>query len=151
MTGCKAVMNLATRIPATRKAHQVSAWVENERIRREGTDILVRVAGLCGMETFIYPSITLVYRDGGAELIEAPDAPIKSAGLATSTLFAERRIAEWAEDKRRAVILRLGNLYGPTSRHSREALPLASRGWTGPPAAEHHFVQALLVRDVAAQ
>src|SRR3546814_210830 len=149
MTGCKAVMHLATRIPPTRKAHRVSAWVENERIRREGTDILVRVAGLCGVETFIYPSITLVYRDGGAELIEAPDAPIKSAGLATSTLFAERRIAEWAEDKRRAVILRLGNLYGPTSRQSREALALARRGWTVNPAADHAFVPYLWIDDAS--
>src|SRR3546814_8905931 len=45
MTGCKAVMHLATRIPPTRKAHRVSAWVEHERLRREGTDIPVRVAG----------------------------------------------------------------------------------------------------------
>src|SRR3546814_20961037 len=83
--------------------------------------------------------------DWSSDVCSSDLAPIKSAGLATSTLFAERRIAEWAEDKRRAVILRLGNLYGPPSRQSREALALARRGWTVNPAADHAFVPYLWI------
>src|SRR3546814_20251978 len=87
--------------------------------------------------------------DWSSDVCSSDLAPIKSAGLATSTLFAERRIAEWAEDKRRAVILRLGNLYGPTSRQSREALTLARRGWTVNPAADHAFVPYLWIDDAS--
>src|SRR3546814_19419346 len=88
--------------------------------------------------------------DWSSDVCSSDLAPIKSAGLATSTLFAERRIAEWAEDKRRAVILRLGNLYGPTSRQSREALALARRGWTVHPAADPAFVPYLWIDDSSA-
>src|SRR3546814_19360239 len=43
----------------------------------------------------------------------------------------------------------LGNLYGPTSRQSREALALARRGWTVNPAADHAFVPYLWIDDAS--
>src|SRR5262245_35412201 len=37
VSGCEAVLHLATKIPPANLAHDLSSWQENDRIRREGT------------------------------------------------------------------------------------------------------------------
>ena len=60
---CDAVLHLATKIPPTSRAGRVSAWAENDRIRREGARALV-TASLASetVRTFIYSSFALIYR-----------------------------------------------------------------------------------------
>src|SRR5215217_5307307 len=63
--GADAVLHLATRIPPSSELRRRSAWVENDRIRAEGTMNLVNVALEGGTRVFVYPSFAFVYPDSG--------------------------------------------------------------------------------------
>src|SRR5829696_889228 len=65
LAGADAVLHLATRIPHSSEMWRRSAWVENDRIRAEGTMNLVNVALATGARVFVYPSFAFVYPNGG--------------------------------------------------------------------------------------
>src|SRR5438552_11953051 len=81
LMGRDAVLHLATHIPPAKDATRPGAWRENDRIRREGTRNLVDSDIECGVTTFIYPGIVLVYPDGGANWLDAATAPAPSSSL----------------------------------------------------------------------
>ncbi len=90
LTGSDAILHLATRIPPTMKMGRLSAWQENDRIRREGTRNLVEAALAVGsVQTFIYPSFAFVYPDSGDSWIEADTTPVQPAATLHSTLDCE--------------------------------------------------------------
>ena len=53
-----------------------SAWVENDRIRAEGTKNLVDAALATGAQVFVYPSFAFVYPDSGDAWIDAASTPV---------------------------------------------------------------------------
>src|SRR5919107_3263882 len=65
VAGADAVLHLATRIPPSSDMRHRSAWVENDRIRAEGTKNLVDAALQVGVRAFVYPSFGFVYPDSG--------------------------------------------------------------------------------------
>ena len=79
LVGCDAVLHLATKIPPSSAARKGASWLENDRLRREGTTALVDAALAIGVRTFLYPSVTLLYADGGARWLargrEHPSLP----------------------------------------------------------------------------
>src|SRR5829696_7356516 len=64
-----AVLHLATRIPPSSEMRRRSAWVENDRIRAEGTKNLVNAALEGGTRVFVYP-------DSGDAWIDAASTPV---------------------------------------------------------------------------
>src|SRR6266700_3814093 len=97
LTGSDAILHLATRIPPTMKMGRLSAWQENDHIRREGTRNLVEAAlAVGGVQTFIYPSFAFVYPDSGDRWIDAGTTPVQSAATLDSTLDAEVAAASFA-------------------------------------------------------
>ncbi len=126
--GSDAILHLATRIPPLSQWRYESAWLENDRIRREGAWILGRVARRVSAEAFVYPSVTLVYPDRGSEWIDAARVPPEQTILTESTLDAEHEVERFAGHGRRGITLRLGALYGPQSGQSQHILEIARRG-----------------------
>jgi nucleoside-diphosphate-sugar epimerase len=143
VSGSSAILHLATRIPLVGRWRERTAWKENDRIRRDGTRNLVDAALASGVETFIYPSVTLVYPDRGSNWIEGARTPVQRADLTNSTLDAEHAVARFASARRRGIILRMGPFYGPQSQQSRYILDLAGRGFfpfIACDAAYHPFI-----------
>src|SRR5215212_3131125 len=76
VAGADAVLHLATRIPPSSELRRRSAWVENDRIRAEGTKNLVNAALEACTRVFVYPSFDFVYPDSGDAWIDAASTPI---------------------------------------------------------------------------
>src|SRR5215207_10341788 len=116
VAGANAVLHLATRIPPSSDMRRRSAWVENDRIRAEGTKNLVDAALAAGAHVFVYSSFAFVYPDGGDAWIDAASTPVDPIDILHSTIAAERPAARSAAagdpSERRGISLRLGFLYG---------------------------------------
>ncbi|MHB8671697.1 MAG: NAD-dependent epimerase/dehydratase family protein [Acidimicrobiales bacterium] len=133
VAGHEVVCNLATSIPPLTRAMGRDAWATNDRIRREGSAILVDAALASGAARYIQESLAFTYADGGDQWIDE-DWPLQPAGYASSVLEAERQAARFAStdqpasSKRAAVVLRFGQFYGPDSSHTITSVKLARRG-----------------------
>ncbi|HEY9720614.1 MAG TPA: NAD(P)-dependent oxidoreductase [Oscillatoriaceae cyanobacterium] len=147
--GVHAVLHLATRIPSAARMGDATIWAENNRIRIEGTHNLVEAAIAAGAEVFVYPSITLVYADGGASLL-AEDAPLASTPITRSTLTAEQEAMRFTGEGRRGVVLRMANFYGPEAVHTRETLAYARKGIAPILGAPDAYMSYVWVDDAAA-
>jgi nucleoside-diphosphate-sugar epimerase len=116
LTGCEAeaILHLVSSIPPAMQMGRRRAWQENDRIRREGTRMLVEAALTTGMvSTFIHPSYAFVYPDSGDRWIDATNTPVQSAVNLSSTLDAEAEVARFAGSGRRGISLRMGSFYEP--------------------------------------
>jgi 2-alkyl-3-oxoalkanoate reductase len=144
-----AVLHLATRIPLSSKMRHRSAWVENDRIRAEGTKNLVDAAIDVGAGAFVYPSFAFSYPDCGDVWIDAASTPVDPIDILRSTIAAEREVARFAEGGGRGVSLRLGFLYGSDLPSTREQLQLARRGVSMFGSVPTAFTPALWIGDAA--
>ena len=89
-----AVFHLATKIPPSTRSWRLSAWAENDRIRRDGTRALVTAAlASPTVKTFVYPSFALVYPESGDEWIDAENTPAAPTAIEATTLDAEAEVA----------------------------------------------------------
>jgi nucleoside-diphosphate-sugar epimerase len=150
LAGADAVLHLATRIPPSSEMRRRSAWVENDRIRAEGTKNLVNAALEGGTRVFVYPSFAFVYPDSGDAWIDAASTPVDPIDILHSTIAAERQVARFAaEAGRRGVSLRLGFLYGSDLPSTREQLQLARRGLSMFGSAPQVFTPTLWIGDAA--
>src|SRR6266699_1425076 len=150
LTGSEAILHLATRIPPTLKMGRLSAWQENDRIRREGTRNLVEAAlAVGGVQTFIYPSFAFVYPDSGDRWIDAETTLAQPAATLHSTLDAEVAVASFTRNERRGVSLRMGAFYGPESPATWEFLSYARRGIAAFPGSRDAYLPQIWIQDAA--
>ena len=153
LAGADAVLHLATRIPPSSDMRRRSAWVENDRIRAEGTKNLVDAALEAGAQVFVYPSFAFVYPDSGDAWIDAASTPIDPLENLHSTIAAEREVARFAASgepsERRGVSLRLGALYGSDVPSIKEQLQLAGRGVSIFGSVPEAFTPTLWIGDAA--
>jgi nucleoside-diphosphate-sugar epimerase len=150
VAGADAVLHLATRIPPSSEMRRRSAWVENDRIRADGTKNLVDAALAAGAHVFVYPSFAFVYPDSGDSWIDAASTPVDPIDILHSTISAEREVARFAtEGGGRGISLRLGFLYGSDLPSTREQLQFARRGISMFGGAPLAFTPALWIGDAA--
>lgn len=110
LRGVNAVYHLATRIPPPARQGLPEAWRENDRLRAQATNVLVDAALAAGVDSYVQPTVALIYPDGEVD----EDTPIGAVPpYLESALTAEREVARFAAGGRRGVILRLGLLDGP--------------------------------------
>jgi nucleoside-diphosphate-sugar epimerase len=152
LEGADAIMHLATHIPAPRRARRKFAWSMNDRIRSEGTRMLVNAAHVSGVGRVIYPSLTMVYGDGGSEKLAAGTEGTREqlTWILKSTVEAEHQVARFTELGGIGVSLRLGNVYGTYSGKPDPIIATARRGvsaFVGRPEA----YQALIWDEDAAR
>ncbi len=95
LTGCDAVLHLATKIPPSSTARKGASWRENDRLRREGTNALVDAALAAGVPTLLYPSVTLLYPDSGERWLVAGESTPDPTPNLRSTIVAEEAIARF--------------------------------------------------------
>src|SRR5215211_2853203 len=149
VAGADAVLHLATRIPPSSEMRHRSAWVDNDRIRAQGTKNLVDAALEADVRVFVYPSFAFVYPDSGDAWIDAVSTPVDLTDILHSTIAAEGEVARFAEDGRRGISLRLGGLYGIDVPSTKEQLQLARRGVTMFGSVPAAFTPTLWIGDAA--
>jgi 2-alkyl-3-oxoalkanoate reductase len=148
---CEAVLHLATKIPPSSRAGRLSAWAENDRIRRDGARNLVTAALGSRVTTLIYPSFAFVYPDSGDRWIEATTTDPAPTAILQSTLDAEAEVARFAADAgRRGISLRMGTFYGPAVPSMREQLRMARWGLALLPGAPEAYLPTIWIDDAAA-
>src|SRR5262249_55705931 len=131
ISGSEAVLHLATKIPPVKDTTKREAWYENNRIRSEGTRLLVDMALAARVRSFIYPSIVFLYPDSGDRWIDV-GAPIDPVSGMRSAVDAEEEVARFTRSSTewggRGVTLRMGAFYGPEAQHVIESLESARTG-----------------------
>lgn len=137
--GFEAVVHMATSIPPLTKAWRSKAWAMNDRLRHEGTPILVEASRLAGVQRFVKESVCFFYAPQGEEWIDE-DSPIDRSDFGRASLGAEDVAVAYGstDDDRTGVALRFGLFYSADARSLDESLSTAKLGigpMVGPPEA----------------
>jgi nucleoside-diphosphate-sugar epimerase len=147
--GMDAILHLATRIPAAADMGDPAAWEVNDRIRQQGTRVLVDAALANNVGAIVYPSVIFVYAGSGERWIDAETAVIRPESSTVSSLEAEEQLARFTNAGGRGVVLRLGLLYGPTSIHTLETLQVARDGIAYTAGSDDAFQSSIWFADAA--
>lgn len=108
VAGHDVVINLATCMPPARRFGRRSARAANDRLRADGSRILVDAALSAGAERYVQESVVFAYADHGDEWIDE-DWPVKPAPIADSAMAAEAQAARFSGGGGAGVVLRFGS------------------------------------------
>lgn len=127
---CDAILHLATAIP-TKSRTTLRDWQMNDRIRREGTRILVDAAHHNRCQLYLQQSLTLLYGDQqGAWVDETTPIPARQARVTQSAQEMERIVQETtAKAGLPSVILRFGTFYAPDAAHTQAMFGALKKGF----------------------
>ena len=128
IAGHDAVVNLATKIPPLAQMARMSAWEENERIRREASTNLVDAAIAAGASVFVQESLAFMYGDHGSSWIDASTTALTSTVFSGAIEAAEANIERFRAQGGRGVVLRFGRFYAPESDQAVAMVRSARRG-----------------------
>src|SRR6266516_605469 len=129
MAGHDAVINLATHVPgAGVRSFLPGAWKEMDRIRREGSALLVDAALASGARLFIQESFGPIYPDCGDRWI-TEDVQPRPARYNRTALDAETSAERLTRADRTGVALRFAFFYGSDDRFTQDVFGYVRRGW----------------------
>ena len=149
LQGSKRVLHLATKIPPARKAASKAAWEENDRIRTQGTRVLVDSALAAGVMALVYPSICLTYPDQRAAWIDTDTELQPGGSILQSTVTAEKEVARFSAMGGRGVVLRMGAFYGPDAPNTLDALAMARHGLAMLMGSREAYMSQIWIEDAA--
>lgn len=112
MRDCDVVANLATNVPVGTAGFLPGAWKANDRIRTEGSRIVVKAARVAGVERVIQQSLSFVYGDHGDDWIDE-NSQIDVTRYAEPVVLAESFVENFARNGGEGVCLRFGLITGP--------------------------------------
>ncbi|HTE46130.1 MAG TPA: NAD(P)-dependent oxidoreductase [Gemmatimonadaceae bacterium] len=148
LDGHDAVINLATHMPpSTIRMMLPWEWRENDRIRREGSAILVDAAVASGVVRFVQESFAPIYEDGGDGWIDE-GWPVKPASYNRTVLDAEHSAQRFIEAGRSGVVARFAWFYG-ADKLMRDMIGLVRRGWSPFPGRGDSFWPSISHQDAA--
>jgi len=127
LAGQDAVVNLATHVPIgtwVTRTVRARSWREDDRVRAEGSRILVDAALHQEVSRLVQEAVTFIYPDGGEDWITEQTAPAPNPRSQTATMAATDQAARFTAAGGSAVVLRFGQFYGP-DRASTEMLARA--------------------------
>ncbi|HET9730358.1 MAG TPA: NAD-dependent epimerase/dehydratase family protein [Acidimicrobiia bacterium] len=150
VAGHDAVINLATKIPPLAQMPRLSAWAENERIRREASGVLVDAAIAAGATVFVQESLAFVYGEHGSETIDATTASLMDGFPSDAVAIAEANVERFREQGGRGVVLRFGRFYAPDSDQIRALVQTARAGMRADFGPESSYAPMIDVDDAAA-
>jgi 2-alkyl-3-oxoalkanoate reductase len=148
MAGHDAVINLATHMPAsTLRMLLPWSWRENDRVRRDGSAVLVHAALHAGVSRFIQESFAPIYEDGGTQWIDE-GWPQRPTPYNRTVLDAERSAAQFTAAGRTGVVLRFAGFYGPDALLG-DLIAVVRRGWGPLPGRADAYWSAVSHEDAA--
>jgi nucleoside-diphosphate-sugar epimerase len=148
LEGHDTVINLATHIPSSTFQMMLPwQWRENDRIRREGSAVLVDTAIAAGVKCFIQESFAPMYADGGDRWIDET-WPVRPAPYNRTSIDAESSAARFSAAGGRGIGLRFAGFYGPDSI-LRDMLGVVKKGWSPLPGPAGAYWSSLSQEDAA--
>lgn len=111
MRGCDAVCNLATHVPIGNAALLPGAWKASDRIRTQGSRVVIDAACQAGVGRVVQQSLSFVYGDHGDDWIDE-DSPIDVTRYAEPVVVAESHVEDFAHNLGDGVSLRFGLITG---------------------------------------
>lgn len=156
LSGCNAVVNLATSIP---KPGGRGDWAANDRIRREGTVTLLAACADAGVNVLVQQSVAMLHCVGD-DRPQAEDDPIAGYGVLESAVQMEALVRAAPLDWR---LVRGGLFYGPGTlrdelwldevRNEAFRIPGDGNAWISPAHVEDYAsaLIAVLERGVSRQ
>jgi nucleoside-diphosphate-sugar epimerase len=111
LRGHDAVCNLATRIPVGMAGMRPGAWRVNDRLRTEGSRVVVAAAQAAGVRRLVQESMSSLYADGGDDWI-SETSPLSVTRALEPAAVAEVNATGFASSAREAVVLRFGTMVG---------------------------------------
>ncbi len=126
---CDAILHLATAIPVKTRTSP-GDWSANDRIRREGTSVLIEAALKNKCTLYLQQSVTFLYGDTGGEWVdETSPLPEHQPAVLQSALDMEEMINTAIKERGLpGVILRFGSFYSHDSRQTSGMLSAAKAG-----------------------
>jgi nucleoside-diphosphate-sugar epimerase len=126
---CNAVFHLATSIP-TKPKTTLADWATNDRIRRQGTQIMVQAALRNNCDLFLTQSVSLIYGDHGDGWIdENTPIPAQQPAVLQSAVDLEHIVqAAVSEQGLPAIVLRFGRFYCYDSAQTRGMFERVQQG-----------------------
>jgi len=106
-----AVCNLATSNPVGMAAMRRGAWKVNDRLRIEGSKIVVAAAKAAGVRRVVQESVSFMYADAGDEWI-TESSPVAVTRAVEPAAVAESNASQFDCKSRESIVLRFGNFVG---------------------------------------
>lgn len=146
--GCEAIAHLATRVPPLRQMRKRGAWRDNDRLRSQGSSILVNAALAAGIRIYVQPSVTLLYQDLG-DTVLYESAPVDAPWPLSSARDAEREASRITARGGEGIVLRCSSFYGAEVASTHEMVGLAR--WRLLPllGTGEQYVSSIHVADAA--
>jgi nucleoside-diphosphate-sugar epimerase len=148
LEGCAVCINLATSLPGPSGRGDFEA---NDRVRRDGTPLLIEACRSAGVGRLLQQSIAMVGAAGEALADEtavfAPDGDDITARAIRATLAMEQAVRASALDW---VILRGGLFYGPGTGFDADWFARAAAGKLRLPGDGAGYVSLVHIADMAA-
>lgn len=127
---CNAVLHLATAIP-TKSRTTLADWTTNDRIRREGTRVMVEAALRNKCELYVQQSVTYIYGNQNGDWVdENTPIPSRQASIVQSAVDMEQIVQEAMTTRDLpAVILRFGAFYSYDSAQTQTMFKMTRKGF----------------------
>ncbi|MCC6767326.1 MAG: NAD(P)H-binding protein [Deltaproteobacteria bacterium] len=149
VAGSEAVLHLATRIPPPARMRNLAAWRDNDRLRSQGSSILVSAALAADAKVYVQESITFLYQDlGDQQIFET--APIDAPQPLASARDAERETSRFTARRGQGIVLRFGGFYAAEAPSTLAVVALARRRLFPIIGTGDHYVSSIHVDDAAA-
>lgn len=149
VAGAEAVLHLATRIPPPARMRSLAAWRDNDRLRSQGSSILVSAALAAQAKIYVQESITFLYQDlGDQQIFET--APIDAPQPLASARDAERETARFTARGGQGIVLRFGGFYAAEAPSTLATVALARRRFFPIIGSGDQYVSSIHVDDAAA-
>ncbi len=146
--GHDTIVNLATHMPSSAVRMMFPwSWKENDRIRRDGSKLLVDIALRVGATRFIQESFAPVYPDCGDRWIEET-TPLAPASYNRTIVDAERSAERFTSGGGTGIVLRFASLYGPDAL-TREMIETVRKGWSPLPGSPAAYFPSVAQSDAA--
>ncbi len=150
VTGCGAIIHMATSMPKMADLRSKTAWAENDLIRDAGTKAILKAAKDDKIRTVIFPSVALQYADFGDSWIDELSR-IEPTGPTNTAVLAEKQVMDFASQhsENRGIVLRLAALYGPSSNDSIDMIDMADKGFAISVSPKDAYRSFLWIDDAA--
>lgn len=147
LEGADAVVDMRVALPTSpRKA---AAILQYGKVRDTGVRALVDAAVQAGVPRVVHDTITMVYRDGGAEWLDE-DSAVSAHWPMGANLAGEGHVRRFTEQGGTGVSLRLGQVHGDPADDPMMAMieSAARRGWFMLAGGDDSYFTSIALSDV---